>query len=163
MDDDTKALEPELHEAEQTLKSSLDEACAWDPNRANTSELIRIEEMLSIASDAAKRAVSIRRRLRTGDERPAPSSTRRRHFVDAQGVQWTVWPVHPSPRPSAHSRLRGSYSQGWLAFESLVGKRRLSPIPPAWELLDDAALAALCGNAERASMRGRGKASPPDA
>jgi hypothetical protein len=32
---------------------------------------------------------------------------------------------------------------GWLCFESVNEKRRLTPIPAAWQLLDDDELASL--------------------
>ena len=34
--------------------------------------------------------------------------------------------------PVARARLRGTYAQGWLCFESDLEKRRLSPIPDDW-------------------------------
>jgi hypothetical protein len=157
---DEEPLAPELRDAERTLKSTLDEACSSNPLRADTGELIRIEEMLAIASEAAKRAVSIRRKLRQSG-RPAstneppsdPSPSEHRTFTDSRGVDWAVWSVHPSERPSKRSQLRGSYSHGWLAFESDSEKRRLSPIPEQWQLLDDAGLEALCTVAETAPPR----------
>lgn len=93
-----------------------------------------------------------------------------RTFVDADGVTWEVWDVHPqlaerrrSARRSAPSRLgavardlraaidrrrrtevrvpvREGYEHGWLAFDSTVGSRRLAPIPPGWETLPDSRL-----------------------
>lgn len=36
---------------------------------------------------------------------------------------------------------------GWLAFQAGTTRRRLTPIPPGWERLDDAELAALCRQA----------------
>jgi hypothetical protein len=157
--DETGALQPALNEAEETLRRTMDEACASEPEQADTGELIRIEEMLAIASDAAKRAISIRRRLRTSrtgrggraaDEGTAPPQ---RAFVDASGVEWVVWAVHPEVRGARQSQLRGSYSEGWLAFESVAGKRRLSPIPSEWATCDEAMLADLCARAEPARPR----------
>ncbi len=88
-----------------------------------------------------------------------------RTFVDADGVTWEVWDVHPqlaerrrSARRSAPSRLgavardlragidrrrrkevripvREGYEHGWLAFDSTLGSRRLAPIPPGWDTL----------------------------
>ncbi len=93
-----------------------------------------------------------------------------RTFVDADGVTWKVWDVHPqlaerrrSARRSAPARLgaiarvlragidrrrrtevripvREGYEHGWLAFDSTVGSRRLAPIPPGWETLPDSRL-----------------------
>lgn len=56
------AFEPELDQAQKELADALSEACRADVKRANTGELIRIEEVLAIANEAAKTAVSIRRR-----------------------------------------------------------------------------------------------------
>ena len=53
-------LRPQLHEAQQTLGESLKEACAMDPSQANTAELIQIEELLAIANESAKKAISAR-------------------------------------------------------------------------------------------------------
>lgn len=39
--------------------------------------------------------------------------------------------------PVARARLRGTYAQGWLCFESDSEKRRLSPIPDDWTTCDD--------------------------
>ena len=57
-------LEPALTDAERLLRQSLTEACSMDPTRADTGEMIRLEETLAIAGEAAKRAVSLRRRMR---------------------------------------------------------------------------------------------------
>lgn len=57
-------LQPALDEATSTLQEALDAACSADVERLDTGELIRIEEVLAIANDAAKRAVSVKRRMR---------------------------------------------------------------------------------------------------
>lgn len=57
-------LEPALTDAELLLRQSLTEVCRTDPARADTGEMIRLEETLAIAGEAAKRAVSLRRRMR---------------------------------------------------------------------------------------------------
>jgi hypothetical protein len=66
MSRDSGELRPQLAEAQQTLDSALKEACAMDVSTANTGELIHIEELLAIANDSAKKAVSVRRRLKLG-------------------------------------------------------------------------------------------------
>src|SRR5688572_23287858 len=60
----TTELRPQLREAQATLGEVLKEACKMDPSKANTGELIHIEELLAIANDSAKRAISVRRRLK---------------------------------------------------------------------------------------------------
>ena len=73
-----ETLRPMLNEAHERLEEALDEACDAKPAKdESTGEMIRLEETLSVAAEAAKRAVSIRRRLReeadrTRRERPEP-------------------------------------------------------------------------------------------
>jgi hypothetical protein len=58
-------LHPDLREAAETLEQALAEACEVpSAQSADTGELIRIEEMLALASEAARRAISIRRKAR---------------------------------------------------------------------------------------------------
>lgn len=83
--DATPPLEPELQRAERLLRRSLGEVCATDPTRADTAEMIRLDEMLAIAGDAAKRAVSIRRRLRQ-EGRPAGGRRPRRRDGAAEST-----------------------------------------------------------------------------
>ncbi len=52
-----------------------------------------------------------------------------RKFLDAAGVSWQVWAV---TAPIAQQPI-----EGWLAFESKFEKRRLRPIPAAWESIPD--------------------------
>ncbi len=90
-----------------------------------------------------------------------------RMFMDSAGTEWHVWdivPRHTERRRSKHrdrrmekrgiqfperrseSRrlgdtrravIRGTYSQGWLCFESHLEKRRVCPIPPGWTAWGD--------------------------
>lgn len=70
-------LQPQLARLEDKLEASLDEVCAETNIRnVDTGELIKIEETLAIAAEAAKEAVSLRRRLRHNHER---SSEEGRH------------------------------------------------------------------------------------
>jgi hypothetical protein len=163
------SLIPELRDAELTLEHALTEACAAPPaSKADTGELIKVEEVLQVASEAAKRAISLRRRRRAdkarrasrlalGDaEAAASASTTHRTFADAQGVTWDVFAVYPESRPSAHLQLRGTFQQGWLCFDSGAEKRRLSPIPDDWQRLTEHDLARLLERADVASSkRGR--------
>lgn len=161
---ETEPLLTELREVERTLRTTLEEACGTDVTRADTGELIRVEEMLAIASDAAKQAISIRRKRKTsGENKPVqrpntdtevPLPSEHRLFTDDSGTEWTVRAFHPAERADArHTRLLGSYQQGWLSFECDVRKRRLSPIPEGWQALDDDSLRALCARAEEAAPR----------
>jgi hypothetical protein len=162
-------LGPELQEAEETLEAALTEACATEPaGQAETGELIRLDEMLEVASEAAKRAISLRRRRRadrdtkttpTGradmadaEAAASPGGTHRA-FTDTQGVQWDVFPVYPEARLSPHSQLKGTFPDGWLCYDSASEKRRLSPIPENWQTLSDGELERLAARAEVAGRR----------
>lgn len=61
-------LHVELIETQEQLQESLEQVCD-DVNIAgsSTDELIRIEETLETASEAAKEAVSLRRRIRSDE------------------------------------------------------------------------------------------------
>ena len=94
-----------------------------------------------------------------------------REFLDANGRRWVVWEVHPSaterrrgapdirPLPRAErrvrdtprARVRAGYVHGWLACESAAERRRIAPIPPAWEELSDGELSKLCDGGERSA------------
>ena len=73
-------LRPKLQEAEQQLDKTLAEVCETPAaSRLDTGQLIRVEESLALAAEAAKEAVSIRRKIRadsdrTESARPAPAS-----------------------------------------------------------------------------------------
>lgn len=91
-----------------------------------------------------------------------------REFRDNSDELWSVWEVQPcsmerrlhdDPERRPHVDRRCSapvarirvdnphFSQGWLAFESGLEKRRLCPIPSQWESLTDAELASLASQA----------------
>jgi hypothetical protein len=171
-------LRPDYREAAETLEQALTEACASKPaDEADTGELIRVEEMLALAGDAARRAISIRRKARkdakatgtapqpTGaaDQAAAPTH---RLFDDVRGVSWDVWAVYPGGRPAQLSALPPAFQSGWLVFESAGEKRRLSPIPTNWLSLPLEELQRLCEQAEAAARRPRppgdlGEGAPP--
>jgi hypothetical protein len=56
-------LSPALAHTELQLQSALEEVCVDDIAQRDTDELIRIEETLAGAAEAAKQAVSLRRRI----------------------------------------------------------------------------------------------------
>ena len=67
-DDD---LEPRLRAAEESLGATLEEVCAdQSPDQMNTGELIRVEESLAIAAEAAKEAVTLRRKRKARRDAP---------------------------------------------------------------------------------------------
>jgi hypothetical protein len=172
--DPADPLVPELRDAELTLETTLEEACAKPPARElDTGELIHVDELLEVASDAAKRAVSLRRRrganktqqterASMGDvEAGASGEATHRSFTDARGVQWDVFAVRPETLVQEYPQLRGSYAQGWLAFDSGTEKRRLSPIPEDWQRMSEEQLAQLLERAEVSKPRGRPTTQAP--
>jgi hypothetical protein len=52
--------------------------------------------------------------------------------------------------------LAEGYGSGWLTFESLAEKRRLVPIPMAWESATQAELRILCERAKRVAKLDQG-------
>jgi hypothetical protein len=159
-------LTSELREAESLMEQALAEACeAEPPSKVDTGELIRIEEMLEIATDAARQAVALRRergetRKRSrargsaeigAAEAAASEGETHRAITDERGVRWDVYAVYPEARLSP--KLRGTFQHGWLCFDSGSEKRRHSPIPDDWQKLDGAELKRLVDAAERARPR----------
>jgi hypothetical protein len=72
---DGEPLKPKLQEAEHQLDRTLEEVCATPTAaaRLDTGQLIRVEESLALAAEAAKEAVSLRRKLKAERDRdPAP-------------------------------------------------------------------------------------------
>ena len=59
------SLEPHLTAAQEALDAALEKACNVDVHKANTGEMIQIEETLQIAANAAKEVVSVRLRRRS--------------------------------------------------------------------------------------------------
>ena len=167
-------LQPTLERATQTLAAALDQACAADIDRIDTGELIRVEEMLAIANEAAKEVISVRRRLHrshpgqrmssTSTERSATSSdvTSSRTLVDNDGRQWTVFAVYPSST-RGRSVLREGFANGWLSFDAGDETRRLAPIPEAWDQLPDLALLEMCAGAESSRPRRQSRDQRPRA
>src|ERR1051325_4721773 len=130
-----EALRPKLERAQETLQLALDQACNADLGDADTGELIRLEEVLAIANEAAKEAVSVRRRLGRG--RPGTAEGHR-EIEDERGIRWTVFAVFPSTLTSERAPLREPYTRGWLAFDSGMETRRLAPVPENWATLSAA-------------------------
>lgn len=82
---EAESLQPQLREMESKLSNALGEVCELPPpQKLDTGELIRVEETLALATEAAKEAVSLRRKLRAdrdrkvrgGAEYPAPDEQR---------------------------------------------------------------------------------------
>jgi len=166
---ESNPLRPDLREAAEAMEQALSEACASKPaDEADTGELIRVEEMIALAGEAARRAISIRRKARADADAAGAarevaegaadrSTATHRFFDDGRGVRWDVWAVYPEARPSPLSALPGTFPTGWLVFESVGEKRRLSPIPSDWQSLPADELERLCTQAEVAPRRTRGQ------
>ena len=146
-----------VERAQKRLADALDEACSGKATEADTGELIKIEEMLAIANDAAKEAISLRRRIRRDDERDGvteetstqgPSTAIHRVFDDQHGVRWNAFAVYPSQTTKGNSTLPEQYRSGWLSFNSIGETRRIAPIPERWTDLPDDTLRHLCQTAE---------------
>lgn len=174
--DREESLKPELEEAQHRLGEALDEACSTDIKDANTGELIRIEEVLAIANEAAKKAVSIRRRLgrdrrgvgeappRTTGEAARPGgevAETHRSFEDERGVRWDAFAVYPTAEVAERARLPEPFRSGWLSFDSGTEKRRLSPIPEGWQGMSEERLRALCTSAGGPTRRTEPPGSQP--
>jgi hypothetical protein len=148
-------LRPELAQAEQKLERALNDACDSDVKKADTGELIRIEQSLALANAAAREVISVRRRLR--EERVEELRVRESHrkFDDAHGVRWDAFAVHPSVATAGRGALPDPYQAGWLSFDSGKETRRLAPIPDGWKDLSDDGLRRLLDKAEAAPQRKR--------
>ena len=95
-----------------------------------------------------------------------------RTFIDVMGTEWQVWEVYPRlverrllrerraerrgyeerrhvqvGRPTLPRQILG----GWLAFQSKHERRRLIPVPDAWEELTDRELQALLAHSQLSS------------
>ena len=162
-------LKPALERAQTELDARLTEACSQHAADESTGELIKLEELLSDAAQAAKEAISIRRRL--GVERERRSATARadearqgaeegvREFVDIDGRAWQVWEVPPEQlsarsRPGAYA---GDFETGWLAFEEIDGgeRRRMPHYPRNWRELGNDEIERLCREARPVTRRRR--------
>ena len=155
---ESESLQPHLDRAQEALQGALDEACDVDLRDVDTGELIRIEEALTVASSAAKEAVSVRLKMRKQRERGVANAAKRaaiepsgpitqRVFDDIKGKRWRVFAVHPSAATTERASLPEAYRQGWLTFEAHDEMRRVVPIPERWEELSIDDLRMKCRNA----------------
>jgi hypothetical protein len=162
--EESRPPDPQLEQVTASLKASLDEACSADVQRLDTDESIRIEQVLSIASKAAKEVVSLRREQRrgqpprTGGEATATTAGAHRQFIDEGGVPWDTFAVLPTTDAPSLARLPEQFQHGWLCFESATEKRRLGPIPTQWNSASDDELRRLRDAAQPVPQR----APPPE-
>lgn len=76
-----------------------------------------------------------------------------REFVDDEGVFWRVWDTIPMGATTLRS-VSPTYANGWLTFESVAERRRLAPIPPAWEHASRDMVGGWCRNAAKVPAPG---------
>ena len=81
-----------------------------------------------------------------------------RTFRDGAGIEWTVFEVRRSNEETNWAYLPRGFRSGWLCFESSAGKRRLSPVPDGWKMLEETELDRMLKRAAPV-----GKASQRDA
>ena len=163
-------LRPKLDEAQRALQSALDEACSVDLRKVDTGELIKVEETLAVASEAAKEAVSVRLKLREQRNRDPmraqprseqpESAVTHRVFEDIRGKRWHAFAVQGSPETVERASLPDSFRSGWLVFEADDELRRVAPIPEKWEELDTDTLRELCFKAPSSPRRVTAKDRP---
>jgi hypothetical protein len=157
-----------LKEAERELKTRLEEACAVTTpvSEESTAELIRLEEALSGAAEAAKETVSLRQQISGGtsrvDEVAREPGSSLREFTDSTGVTWRVWEVIPGQSRSA--TFTADFVAGWLCFERADGTvtRRLPHHPPGWRSYSAAQLERLLADARVAKRRGASGYQPDE-
>jgi hypothetical protein len=176
-------LRPALERAQTELDANLAEACDNHAADESTGKLIRLEELLTDAANAAKEAISIRRRLSADRERdaapegpptvgdasahaPQGAAEGIRDFVEANGTLWRVWEVPPE-QLNARARpgpFAGQFEGGWLAFESADGseRRRLPGYPRDWYHLANEQIEALWQDAHPVTRRRRGTSVESD-
>lgn len=82
-----ETLVPKLHDVERQLDRTLDEVCeSPEASKLDTGELIRVEETLAMATEAAKEAVSLRRRMRMDRERQGDAAARAKGAENRDGA-----------------------------------------------------------------------------
>jgi len=108
------ALQPQLRELETRLSSALYAVCGLPPpEKLNTGELIRVEETLALATEAAKEAVS----LGLGRSRTCPKSVQNDEgpsdkspltILQVVAAQRTGWDSNPRYAINVHKLSRRS-------------------------------------------------------
>ncbi len=175
MRQEPEQLRPALERVQSELDSRLAEACENHVSSESTGQLIRLEELLTNAAEAAKEAISIRRRLSADRRASSEDATASdpaaatgtafdptegiRDFIDANGRLWHVWEVPPEQliaraRPGTYA---GDFEGGWLAFESGDGdeRRRLPGYPREWRDMTNDRIEGLCRDAKPVTRRKR--------
>lgn len=87
-----------------------------------------------------------------------------REFIDEGGTTWRAWDTYPV----SAANVRPGYEGGWLGFESDGERRRLAPVPAAWEEASDSQLREMLTRAHpsrpaRAALEALTAAKPAEA
>jgi uncharacterized protein (UPF0335 family) len=127
-----EVLRPKLEEARKALDAALDEACQTDIEGAGSADLIRLEESLTVAREAARTVIAALQRLHGEPREDQIQQDAHRIFVDDRGVQWDAFAVYPALATTGRSSLPPPYDKGWLSMQCPEGIRRLTPIPEEW-------------------------------
>ena len=96
----------------------------------------------------------------------SPLTMAHRIFTDVRGITWDVWDVVPRSAADAPHRegsvsIAGPLARGWLAFQSGDSRRRLAPVPAAWDEASDEQLRRWCVEALTVvPLQARGALSP---
>lgn len=155
--ENVEVLRPRLEEAQKALDEALNEACDTNLESVDAPELMRLEESLTVAREAARRVIGVLQRL-DRDPREMAGARRDAHriFVDDSGVQWDAFVVYPSLASKTRGRLQDAYKEGWLAIQCDKGVKRLAPIPQGWRECSHGEFCRLADKAEivpRRTMR----------
>jgi ABC-type transporter Mla MlaB component len=158
-----------LSQTQQQLVEAMEEACAVDlsdVDKVDTGELIRIDQALSVASKAAKDAVSLRLGRPPQPQGAGDAGTQPAHrvFDDSEGKRWHAFAVG-STAVQGRRALPEAFRGGWLVFEGTDEIRRIAPIPDKWEGRSVEELCQLCHKAtsspRKRSEQGRPQKEPP--
>jgi hypothetical protein len=131
MSENTLLLRPRLEEARKALDAALEEACDVDARNGDIAELMRLEEQLTAAREAAANVITALQRLGARAATDDPATDTHRRFLDDRGVQWDAFAVHPAAT-AGRQTLPAPYDKGWLALQCSDGVRRIAPIPDGW-------------------------------
>src|SRR5688500_8672616 len=113
-------LRPMLRTAESQLVERIEEVCSHEVKGESTAELMRLEETLTDAARAAKQAVSLRRRLRTGHGATEPSQS------DSDVDDESVGEDRPRAERRAQADDRASSSDDESAVREFLDERGMT-------------------------------------
>lgn len=109
--------------------------------------LMRARERRKCASCHMRAVIDATGRVRTSSGNEV--SVALCEFRDSSGIEWKVWDTAPERLHSspASDRALGELRGGWITFSSVLGRRRLAPVPEGWANLPTHELERLCAQA----------------